>query len=222
MVETELHQIAQVDKFLEDLINYDKDHVPEASRKAVQEYTKKADFDPKLIESKSLAAAGLCAWVLNILSYYEVYCEVEPKRQALNQVGWPRARARGGGGGRGATVVTTWTLRAVTFVLHSFAVRAVFDARHVGAGRKWFKMRRCEGEGKEAAGARRCLAAGRSCVCARHSAARGTCTCTRLHACTPVTFAHNDNEAPASPVGALVYSTARTMNIAAVSSRARC
>lgn len=33
--------------------------------------------------SKSAAAAGLCAWVINIIKFYEVYCDVEPKRRAL-------------------------------------------------------------------------------------------------------------------------------------------
>lgn len=35
--------------------------------------------------AKSNAAAGLCSWVLNIVKFYEVYCEVEPKREALSK-----------------------------------------------------------------------------------------------------------------------------------------
>lgn len=26
---------------------------------------------------------GLCAWVINIVNFYEVFCDVEPKRKAL-------------------------------------------------------------------------------------------------------------------------------------------
>uniref|UniRef100_A0A674EYE2 Dynein axonemal heavy chain 17 n=1 Tax=Salmo trutta TaxID=8032 RepID=A0A674EYE2_SALTR len=37
------------------------------------------------IRSKSLAAAGLCSWCINIVMFYEVYCDVEPKRQTLAQ-----------------------------------------------------------------------------------------------------------------------------------------
>lgn len=37
----------------------------------------------EFIRSKSAAAAGLCAWVINIIRFYEVYCDVEPKRKAL-------------------------------------------------------------------------------------------------------------------------------------------
>lgn len=37
----------------------------------------------EFIRSKSGAAAGLCAWVINIIKFYEVFCDVEPKRKAL-------------------------------------------------------------------------------------------------------------------------------------------
>lgn len=42
-------------------------------------------FEPEYIRSKSLAAAGLCSWCINIVMFYEVYCDVEPKRQTLAQ-----------------------------------------------------------------------------------------------------------------------------------------
>ena len=42
-----------------------------------------ADFDPEIVQGKSLAAAGLCSWVTNIITFYEVFCDVEPKRIAL-------------------------------------------------------------------------------------------------------------------------------------------
>jgi len=32
---------------------------------------------------QSAAAAGLCAWAINIVKFYEIYCDVEPKRIAL-------------------------------------------------------------------------------------------------------------------------------------------
>jgi dynein heavy chain len=74
-----------VDQFLSDLINYDKDHISEESLKAVKPIAAQADFNPEFIRSKSIAAAGLCAWVINILIYYDIYCEVKPKRDALDQ-----------------------------------------------------------------------------------------------------------------------------------------
>ena len=46
-------------------------------------YLNDPEFDPDFIRSKSFAAAGLCAWVINIVRFYEVFCDVEPKRKAL-------------------------------------------------------------------------------------------------------------------------------------------
>lgn len=45
-------------------------------------FNKLSDFS-EFVRSKSAAAAGLCAWVINIIKFYEVYCDVEPKRKAL-------------------------------------------------------------------------------------------------------------------------------------------
>lgn len=52
------------------------------------------EFEPELVASKSLAAAGLCSWVVNIVKFYEVYCEVEPKRQALSKANADLAAAQ--------------------------------------------------------------------------------------------------------------------------------
>lgn len=55
------------------LINYDKEHIPENCLKVVNEqYLKDPEFNPNLIRTKSFAAAGLCAWVINIIKFYEV------------------------------------------------------------------------------------------------------------------------------------------------------
>ncbi|NXT18656.1 DYH17 protein, partial [Syrrhaptes paradoxus] len=48
-------------------------------------YQRDREFNPDFIQSKSTAAAGLCSWCLNIVRFYEVYCEVEPKRLALEE-----------------------------------------------------------------------------------------------------------------------------------------
>lgn len=44
--------------------------------------------------SKSTAAAGLCSWCLNIVRFYEVFCEVEPKRMALEEANAELAEAQ--------------------------------------------------------------------------------------------------------------------------------
>ncbi|KAK6645275.1 hypothetical protein RUM43_001551 [Polyplax serrata] len=75
--------MAKVDQFLDTLINYDKENIHPEIIKAIQPYLKDAEFEPEFVRSKSGAAAGLCAWVINIIKFYEVYCDVEPKRKAL-------------------------------------------------------------------------------------------------------------------------------------------
>ncbi|XP_078721925.1 dynein axonemal heavy chain 11 [Lampetra fluviatilis] len=86
--------MGRVDDFLQSLVNYNKEHIPEACLRVVKdEYISKAEFNPELVRTKSFAAAGLCAWVINIVKYYEVYCDVEPKRRALAQANTDLASA---------------------------------------------------------------------------------------------------------------------------------
>ncbi|CAF2140297.1 unnamed protein product [Rotaria magnacalcarata] len=77
--------MGNVDQFLQSLKTYDKEHIRDDMRREVKVYIDDPDFDPDKIRTKSAAAAGLSAWVINIVSFYEVYCEVEPKRLALEK-----------------------------------------------------------------------------------------------------------------------------------------
>lgn len=86
--------MTKVDKFLDDLVNYDKENIYPETVKKVAEITKHPEFDPKKIYAKSAAAAGLCAWVINILKFYEVFVVVEPKRKALQKANHDLAEAR--------------------------------------------------------------------------------------------------------------------------------
>uniref|UniRef100_A0A8C4GZ62 Dynein heavy chain 9, axonemal n=1 Tax=Dicentrarchus labrax TaxID=13489 RepID=A0A8C4GZ62_DICLA len=86
--------MAKVDAFLDCLINFNKENIPETCLKAIQPYLQDPEFQPELVASKSNAAAGLCSWVLNIVKFYEVYCEVEPKRQALSKANAELAAAQ--------------------------------------------------------------------------------------------------------------------------------
>ena len=75
--------MAKVDQFLDQLVNYDKEHIHPNILTAIDMYISDKDFDPDFVRSKSGAAAGLCSWVINVIKFYEVYCDVEPKRRAL-------------------------------------------------------------------------------------------------------------------------------------------
>ena len=80
---THAHKHIKVDQFLDLLINFDKENIASPNLEAVRPYLESKEFDPDLVRTKSLAAAGLCAWVINIVRFYEVFCDVEPKRKAL-------------------------------------------------------------------------------------------------------------------------------------------
>ena len=75
--------LPQVDQFLDALINFDKENIHANNLSAIQPYLDNPEFDPDFIRGKSLAAAGLCAWCINIVAFYRVFCDVEPKRKAL-------------------------------------------------------------------------------------------------------------------------------------------
>ncbi|KAK4326145.1 hypothetical protein Pmani_003309 [Petrolisthes manimaculis] len=86
--------MAKVDQFLDQLITYNKEDIHPDIIKAIQPYLENPEFNPDFIRSKSVAAAGLCSWVINIIRFYEVYCDVEPKRQALEEANAELAAAQ--------------------------------------------------------------------------------------------------------------------------------
>ncbi|NXP52612.1 DYH17 protein, partial [Heliornis fulica] len=87
--------MGKVDTFLDTLKRFDKENIPKACLRAFQPYRSDPSFDPEFIMSKSTAAAGLCSWCLNIVHYHEVFCEVEPKRRALDEANAKLAEAQG-------------------------------------------------------------------------------------------------------------------------------
>ncbi|XP_008847899.1 dynein heavy chain 17, axonemal [Nannospalax galili] len=86
--------MGKVDTFLDSLRRFDKEHIPEDCLKAFKPYQGNPTFDPEFIRSKSTAAAGLCSWCINIVRFYEVYCDVAPKRQALEEANAELAEAQ--------------------------------------------------------------------------------------------------------------------------------
>ncbi|TTH38815.1 Dynein beta chain, ciliary [Bagarius yarrelli] len=64
--------MSKVDDFLQSLINFDKEHIPDATVRVLRdEYLSDPDFNPEFVRLKSSAAAGLCAWVINIVRFHE-------------------------------------------------------------------------------------------------------------------------------------------------------
>ena len=76
-----------VDKFLERLKGFkaviDEGKVAKKTVEATRPFLSLEHFNRDIIWNKSRAAAGLCDWAINIVKYYDVVSEVEPKRQEL-------------------------------------------------------------------------------------------------------------------------------------------
>uniref|UniRef100_A0A8C4HK36 Dynein axonemal heavy chain 11 n=1 Tax=Dicentrarchus labrax TaxID=13489 RepID=A0A8C4HK36_DICLA len=86
--------MSKVDDFLQALVNFDKEHIPEATVRCVRdEHLSDPEFNPEFVRQKSSAAAGLCAWVINIIRFHEVFREVEMKRMCLSQANADLAEA---------------------------------------------------------------------------------------------------------------------------------
>ncbi|XP_069510616.1 dynein axonemal heavy chain 9 [Ambystoma mexicanum] len=86
--------MGKVDGFLDSLVTFNKENIHENCIKQIQPFLQDPEFNPEFISSKSFAAAGLCSWVINIVKFYEVFCDVEPKRQALNKANADLAAAQ--------------------------------------------------------------------------------------------------------------------------------
>lgn len=73
-------------KFLDSLIKFDKDNIPPALIKKLEDRIISNElFDPKKIKVASTAAEGICKWVIAIVQYDKVAKVVAPKRIALKE-----------------------------------------------------------------------------------------------------------------------------------------
>ena len=80
--------MGSADAFLVMLQEFDKDNLPLENKECVRKYTgpptsPDPHFNYDYMKSKSVAAAGLCDWVVNICTYHDIYLDVEPKRKML-------------------------------------------------------------------------------------------------------------------------------------------
>eukprot|EP01061_Rhynchopus_euleeides_P000007 TRINITY_DN10009_c0_g1_i1.p1 TRINITY_DN10009_c0_g1~~TRINITY_DN10009_c0_g1_i1.p1 ORF type:complete len:865 (+),score=418.35 TRINITY_DN10009_c0_g1_i1:31-2595(+) len=75
--------MANITGWMKDLMQFDANNIPQACIDSLQMYVNDAAFNPALIKTKSQAAAGLCAWVVNMHKYHSIRCEVKPKEEKL-------------------------------------------------------------------------------------------------------------------------------------------
>eukprot|EP00913_Durusdinium_trenchii_P034419 g32200.t1 len=72
-------------KLLEDLMDFDKDNIPDKVIATIGPYIEREDFDPAAIKKASVACEALCLWVRAMYKYHFVAKAVEPKRQLLKK-----------------------------------------------------------------------------------------------------------------------------------------
>ena len=75
--------LANPQKFMDDLIGFDKDNIAEDVIKKIQPLVDNENFTPEQIAKASKACTAICTWTLAMHTYYFIARDVEPKRQAL-------------------------------------------------------------------------------------------------------------------------------------------
>lgn len=72
-------------RFLQRLLNFDRDAVKAEAMAAITPYERDPDFDPEVIRKASVAATSLCLWVRAVIAYNRAATEVRPRRAALQE-----------------------------------------------------------------------------------------------------------------------------------------
>ncbi|KAG6966008.1 hypothetical protein JG687_00005084 [Phytophthora cactorum] len=77
--------LSNANKFLENLLGFDKDNIPDAIITKVTPSMEDPNFTPEAIEKSSKACTAICMWARAMYTYHFVAKAVEPKKQALAQ-----------------------------------------------------------------------------------------------------------------------------------------
>lgn len=85
--------MANVDQFKSRLQTYRGEDMTEDEIKRLEPFLQNEMFDPKLMESKSMAAANLCNWVVNIVKFNRIYVKVKPLMDQLEAARASKAAA---------------------------------------------------------------------------------------------------------------------------------
>ena len=72
--------VLQDSGFLNSLINFHREDIPEAVLKKLKKYIDNPSFVPATVAKHSVAAMSLCMWVRAIYHFSHVFKDVEPKR----------------------------------------------------------------------------------------------------------------------------------------------
>lgn len=72
--------------FVQQVLNFDKDNIDPKILVNLRKYTQKPDFNAEKVGKASAAAKVLCAWVLAIDKYAEIYADIKPKMLMVEEL----------------------------------------------------------------------------------------------------------------------------------------
>lgn len=75
--------LSNPNKFLQDMINYNKDNIPESVVRKVNPILQDPNFDIQSIKNSSEALVGIVKWSQAMMKYYELLKIVNPKREQV-------------------------------------------------------------------------------------------------------------------------------------------
>ena len=64
--------------FFQELIFYDKDHIPETKFNALKRFVHHPEFDPHIVRRSSMAASSICSWVHGVHQYSSIHRKMQP------------------------------------------------------------------------------------------------------------------------------------------------
>ena len=70
---------------LQDLMSYDRDHIPEKRIVLIKKYIDMPEFQPEVIDRVNRASTAICLWVRAMVKYDEVMQVVKPKKLILEE-----------------------------------------------------------------------------------------------------------------------------------------
>ena len=77
------HLFKDAKKFIQTLMDFDKDNIPDDVIHKIEPYIVRPDFTPDAVAKASVACRAICMWVRAMHKYHHVARAVEPKRQKL-------------------------------------------------------------------------------------------------------------------------------------------
>ena len=71
-------------KFIDDIVAFDGDNIEDWRLEAIKPILAEPFFNFETMKGKSIAAAFLCGWIVNIVIYNTIFKKVKPLKEAAD------------------------------------------------------------------------------------------------------------------------------------------